>query len=357
MAGKTDGIDYEAEIKKRIGNAPDLLTAKEVNKMTTAKPTVDTTPVLKPTVTGDSIKNDVKLASTNPEAFEEKRKTSDVFADGGKHAEAVAKTEERKVQEKKEQEVVEKAKDELDKKSDSEVVEGLNQVVEETDSPEVESKFKSIWQAWLDKDISKSDRNYLIIDALATFASNAGRNLRNIGAQYTGGTIDTSHDTSIWEQQSKAKAEEMAKLGTRAGQQEYTSKDLANEAAALSNEYQKMINEVTPEKLQLDMEAAKQQLEALGLQNEYQAIINSRTPEQLDRNIESMVQKIEANDVNLQNLKYSQAYANYVATHFNWLPDFIKQHMIAKQAQKGVGDIGETAGTIIGNAGKTFLGK
>ena len=65
----------------------------------------------------------------------------------------------------------------------------------------------SIWDAYYngefgdpDSNEAKSTRNYFIIDAIANFAKNTGRSIGNVGAQYSGGTIDTGHDTSKWEE-------------------------------------------------------------------------------------------------------------------------------------------------------------
>ena len=58
----------------------------------------------------------------------------------------------------------------------------------------------SIWDAYRNKDIDKETAGYFIIDAIATLAKNLGRSIGNVGAQFSGGTIDNGHDTSMWEQ-------------------------------------------------------------------------------------------------------------------------------------------------------------
>ena len=66
---------------------------------------------------------------------------------------------------------------------------------------------RSIWDAYYNGDFgepgseeAKNTRNYFIIDAVANFAKNLGRNVGNIGAQYSGGTIDNNEDVSKWSQ-------------------------------------------------------------------------------------------------------------------------------------------------------------
>lgn len=58
----------------------------------------------------------------------------------------------------------------------------------------------SIWDAYRAGDIDKETAGYFTIDAIATLAKNLGRSIGNVGAQFSGGTIDNGHDTSMWEQ-------------------------------------------------------------------------------------------------------------------------------------------------------------
>ena len=61
----------------------------------------------------------------------------------------------------------------------------------------------SIWDAYNEGIIDKETAGYFTIDALATLASNLGRRIGNVGAQFSGGTIDNNQDTSAWEQRKK----------------------------------------------------------------------------------------------------------------------------------------------------------
>lgn len=77
----------------------------------------------------------------------------------------------------------------------------------ENDTPkQAEAKGKynksmmSIWDAYRNGDIDKETAGYFTIDAIANLAKNLGRSVGNVGAQFSGGTIDNGHDTSMWEQ-------------------------------------------------------------------------------------------------------------------------------------------------------------
>lgn len=108
---------------------------------------------------------------------------------------------------------------------------------------------KSIWDAYRDGTIDKSTRNYLMIDALATFAKNTGRAIGNVGAQFTGGTIDNNTDQSMWDARKAAQfenekmAEVQSQINTPAWRQAYsevqqlTSNDIANKVAQIQSKY------------------------------------------------------------------------------------------------------------------------
>lgn len=106
----------------------------------------------------------------------------------------------------------------------------------EDDPPEVvENKnqynkaMMSIWDAYRNGDISKETAGYFTIDAIATLAKNLGRSIGNVGAQFSGGTIDNGHDESKWGQRQNALLkEEIGKetesLGGKAGRQAESEK-------------------------------------------------------------------------------------------------------------------------------------
>ena len=105
----------------------------------------------------------------------------------------------------------------------------------EDDSPEAqnENNYKkammSIWDAYNKKLISPETAGYFTIDAIATLAKNLGRSIGNVGAQFSGGTIDNGHDESKWGQRQNAVLneeiqKELEGLGGKAGRQAESEK-------------------------------------------------------------------------------------------------------------------------------------
>lgn len=102
---------------------------------------------------------------------------------------------------------------------------------------------KSIQQAYYDGTIDKSTRDYMMADAIAKFARNTGRDIGNIGAQFTGGTIDTNRDEALWNKrnealfQNKITAEQAKQTGSEAAmkrQKDELETEKANHAQAAS---------------------------------------------------------------------------------------------------------------------------
>lgn len=99
----------------------------------------------------------------------------------------------------------------------------------------------SIWDAYRAGEISKETAGYFTIDAIATLAKNLGRSIGNVGAQFSGGTIDNGHDESKWGQRQNALLnEEIGKetesLGGAAGRQA-ESENIANLEAQIRAKY------------------------------------------------------------------------------------------------------------------------
>ena len=67
----------------------------------------------------------------------------------------------------------------------------------------------SIWDAYRNGLIDKETAGYFTIDAIATLAKNLGRSIGNVGAQFSGGTIDNGHDESKWGQRQNAMLSEV----------------------------------------------------------------------------------------------------------------------------------------------------
>lgn len=132
-----------------------------------------------------------------------------------------------------------------------------SEVVKSKDTPEeIRRPARNIWTAWLngefgdkDSDGAKKERNYLILDAIGTFAKNAGRQLGNVGAQFTGGTIDNTQDESAWEQRqnainrNEAQAAAETNINSPAGRQK--QRELLNmEAQRYMNDKSKTANDL-----------------------------------------------------------------------------------------------------------------
>lgn len=95
-------------------------------------------------------------------------------------------------------------------------------------------KVRSIQQAYYDGNIDKGTRDYMMADAIAKFARNTGRDIGNIGAQFTGGTVNNNFETSDWNKRN----EELFKQQTSAEAATIANSDKAREATAqnLANE-------------------------------------------------------------------------------------------------------------------------
>lgn len=116
---------------------------------------------------------------------------------------------------------------------------------------------KSIWSAYYDGDFgppgSKEAKEvawYYTIDSLAKLANNIGKSLRNVGAAYTGGAIDTSEDEkSEWAKnretlRNEATSMTQEDMGGKAGRQaelETIRNDLQKQARARGVPLQNLI--------------------------------------------------------------------------------------------------------------------
>jgi hypothetical protein len=73
--------------------------------------------------------------------------------------------------------------------------------------PEQKYKMKTIQQAYYDGDIDKDTRDYLLIDTFSKFARNMGKDIGNIAAAYSGGTVNNDRETSQWDARNAAMAQ------------------------------------------------------------------------------------------------------------------------------------------------------
>lgn len=111
------------------------------------------------------------------------------------------------------------------------------------DKAKQESKYKlrSIMDAYNEGLLDENSRDYLIVDALSKFARNTGKDLGNLAAAYTGGSVNNDKESGIWEERNKAMAEKgIGAEGNqyRAGDQYdlgYQSQEAALESQRLAN--------------------------------------------------------------------------------------------------------------------------
>ena len=71
---------------------------------------------------------------------------------------------------------------------------------------------RTIYDALADGSIDKNDKAYYVMDALATLAKNLGRGIGNVGAQFTGGAIDTNEDKSLAQQRQEQLLQEKTNI-------------------------------------------------------------------------------------------------------------------------------------------------
>jgi hypothetical protein len=95
-------------------------------------------------------------------------------------------------------------------------------------------KVRGIQQAYYDGTIDKGTRDYMMADTIAKFARNTGRDIGNIGAQFTGGTVNNNFETSNWDKRN----EELFKQQTSAEAASIENSDKGREATGqnLANE-------------------------------------------------------------------------------------------------------------------------
>lgn len=192
----------------------------------------------------------------------------------------------------------------------------------EDDPPEVvqdknqyNKAMMSIWDAYNKKLISKETAGYFTIDAIATLAKNLGRSIGNVGAQFSGGTIDNGHDESKWGQRqnallNEAIGKETESLGGKAGRQ--------------------------AESETLDIEAKK--------------IRNAYTPKQLEQQIEMFKRELEMADINLDMAHSRTDLINFIKKDPNYANSPFKMGLVAYLTQAGVAGASNNASKTLGDA-------
>ena len=160
----------------------------------------------------------------------------------------------------------------------------------------------SIWDAYRAGLIDKETAGYFTIDAIATLAKNLGRSIGNVGAQFSGGTIDNGHDESKWGQRQNAVMEE----------------EIQKELEGLGSK-------------------SSRQAESEKLDNEAKKIRNAYTPKQLEQQIEMFKKDLEMAGINISKAKNTQDIIDYIKEDSNYVNSPFKMAMVAYLSQTGVG--------------------
>lgn len=122
----------------------------------------------------------------------------------------------------------------------------------EIDWQKTPKRYYSVWDAYFKGAFgepgsreAKSGAAYYTVDAIANYLKNVGKGIGNIGAQYTGGTVDNSESTSEWdkamdvmneEQREKWGEEYGGKRGRKAVQEDLANKITELNKAKLTND-------------------------------------------------------------------------------------------------------------------------
>ena len=173
----------------------------------------------------------------------------------------------------------------------------------------------SIWDAYRNGKIDKETAGYFTIDAIATLAKNLGRSIGNVGAQFSGGTIDNGHDESKWGQRQNALLNE----------------EIGKETESLGGAAGRKAESET-----LDIEAKK--------------IRNAYTPAQLEQQIEMFKKDLEMADINLD-MAYSRTdLINFIKKDPDYAKSPFKMGLVAYLTQAGAAGAANNASKTLGNA-------
>ena len=192
----------------------------------------------------------------------------------------------------------------------------------EGDSPTVVSSknnynkaMMSIWDTYRAGEIDKETAGYFTIDAIATLAKNLGRSIGNVGAQFSGGTIDNGHDESKWGQRQNA---------------------------MLSEEIQKEKEGVGS--------AASRQAESESLDNQAKRIRNAYTPTQLENQIEMFKRDLEMADINLDMAHSKTDLINFIKKDPDYTNSPFKMGLVAYLTQTGTAGAANDASKTLSDA-------
>ena len=184
----------------------------------------------------------------------------------------------------------------------------------------------SIWDAYNRGLISKEAAGYFTIDALATLATNLGKGIGNVGAQYSGGTIDNSKEQSMWDKRKdqifseevQIEKEGMEGPAGRKAQSEtegITAQQLANARTAITNEY---------------------------------------TREQVEAQTAMLRKELEMAGINIDMANSKKAVIDYIKSKDGWESNPYYIYLVSSLAQSGVQGTVGTAADAIGSVVNLF---
>lgn len=165
----------------------------------------------------------------------------------------------------------------------------------------------SIWDAYRNRLIDKETAGYFTIDAIATLAKNLGRSIGNVGAQFSGGTIDNGHDESKWGQRQKA-----------------------------------VMAEETQKELEGIGSAASRKAESESLDNIAKKIINAYTPKQLENQVKMFEKELEKAGIDVSKAQNTQDIIDYIKKDPDYANSLFKMATVAYLSQAGVGGAAKT---------------
>ena len=208
--------------------------------------------------------------------------------------------------------------------SNREVADSVTDVAtpKKDDPPEVQNgknrynkAMMSIWDAYRAGEIDKETAGYFTIDAIATLAKNLGRSIGNVGAQFSGGTIDNGHDESKWGQRQGALLNE----------------EIGMETESLGG-------------------AAGRKAESESLDNQAKRIRNAYTPAQLEQQIEMFKKDLEMADINLDMAHSRTDLINFIKNDPEYEKSPFKMGLVAYLTQAGAAGAANNASKTLGDA-------
>ena len=173
----------------------------------------------------------------------------------------------------------------------------------------------SIWDAYRNGEISKETAGYFTIDAIATLAKNLGRSIGNVGAQFSGGTIDNGHDESKWGQRQDA-----------------------------------LLNETIGKETESLGGAAGRKAESESLDNQAKRIRNAYTPAQLEQQIEMFKRDLEMADINLDMAHSKTDLINFIKKDPDYTNSPFKMGLVAYLTQTGAAGAANDASKTLSDA-------